>query len=218
MNTNYRVPIGWRPLCTNLMTILLAVCLLTACLDVPGIGDAGKDIGEGIEEVGEGIEDVADAAEKASQTAAEIAADTMNTTTEIARETLDALAAAIATLDQNSAEWQQVLKDLQAQMTRDAQSTLRNEVTILMETSIAASGRRIPLQHRFRRRPGQGTAHPPARQIAQRKSPGLPAPLLRPRAGHYSHPGSDGKSGQLHPHLRLQFRYDRTDEDLAGQR
>jgi hypothetical protein len=52
--------------------------------------------------------------------------------------TLKIIDDAIARLDNESADWQTVLQDMQAQLTSDAQSTIRNEVTQLIQRSVEA--------------------------------------------------------------------------------
>jgi hypothetical protein len=47
---------------------------------------------------------------------------------------------AINALDNASADWQQVLKDAQAKLTQDAQSTIRNEIANVVSRSIAQGG------------------------------------------------------------------------------
>jgi hypothetical protein len=108
-----------------LLTIML---LTTGCVDVPDPGP-----------VGEGIKDIADEIGVSTDKIVEIVAKTLGTTEEIAAATLAELDAAIRTLDQNSAEWQDVLQTLQTNLTRDVQSTIQNEVTVMLKTSVASA-------------------------------------------------------------------------------
>jgi hypothetical protein len=55
-----------------------------------------------------------------------------------ADRTLNILDGGIARLDNNSAEWQSVLEDMQSKLTTDAQSTIRNEITQLIQRSVEA--------------------------------------------------------------------------------
>src|SRR5215212_358221 len=50
--------------------------------------------------------------------------------------TLNTLDDAISTLDNASADWQRVLQDTVSKLTDDAQSTIRNEVTNVMNRGI----------------------------------------------------------------------------------
>jgi hypothetical protein len=65
----------------------------------------------------------------------------LSTNTENAvNDALNTLDDAISTLDNASADWQKVLQDTVAKLTDDAQSTVRNEVTNVMNRGIAAVG------------------------------------------------------------------------------
>ena len=55
-------------------------------------------------------------------------------------ETLNTLNDAITALQSQSADWQQVLKDTASKLTKDAQSTLRTEVTDLISRTTARAG------------------------------------------------------------------------------
>lgn len=57
-----------------------------------------------------------------------------------AGDAVGALDRAIDALEVNSASWQTVLQDTTSQLTADAQSTIRNEVSNLLNRSIAAAG------------------------------------------------------------------------------
>jgi hypothetical protein len=66
--------------------------------------------------------------------------DLTDKVTDIAGDTVAALDNAIDALDRNSASWQTVLQDTTKQLTADAQSTVRNEVSDLLNRSVAATG------------------------------------------------------------------------------
>lgn len=63
-----------------------------------------------------------------------------DTVTDVTGDTIAALDNAIDTLDRNSASWQAVLQDTTSKLTKDAQSTVRNEVSDLLNRSVAATG------------------------------------------------------------------------------
>src|SRR5262249_11886728 len=55
-------------------------------------------------------------------------------------ETLNTLNDAITALQSQSADWQQVLKDTASKLTKDAQSTVRNEISNLISRTTAQAG------------------------------------------------------------------------------
>jgi hypothetical protein len=59
---------------------------------------------------------------------------------DIAGDTVTTLDEAIDALERNSSSWQSVLQNTTSQLTADAQSTVRNEVTDLLNRSVAATG------------------------------------------------------------------------------
>jgi outer membrane murein-binding lipoprotein Lpp len=59
---------------------------------------------------------------------------------DVAGDTVATLDNAIDALDRNSASWQAVLQDTTAKLTSDAQSTVRNEVSDVLNRSVAATG------------------------------------------------------------------------------
>ena len=59
---------------------------------------------------------------------------------DIAGDTVATLDNAIDALDRNSSSWQAVLQDTTSKLTKDAQSTVRNEVSDLLNRSVAATG------------------------------------------------------------------------------
>lgn len=59
---------------------------------------------------------------------------------DVAGDTVASLNSAIDTLERNSSSWQSVLQDTTKQLTKDAQSTVRNEVSDLLNRSVAATG------------------------------------------------------------------------------
>lgn len=63
-----------------------------------------------------------------------------DTVSDITGNTVATLNDAIDALDRNSASWQAVLQDTTRQLTADAQSTVRNEVSDLLNRSVAATG------------------------------------------------------------------------------
>jgi hypothetical protein len=63
-----------------------------------------------------------------------------DTVSDISGDTVAALDNAIDALDRNSASWQTVLQDTTQQLTADAQSTVRNEISDLLNRSVAATG------------------------------------------------------------------------------
>lgn len=66
--------------------------------------------------------------------------DITDTAEDIAGSTVATLDGAIDALERNSASWQAVLQDAMAELTEDAQSTVRNELSNLLNRSIAATG------------------------------------------------------------------------------
>jgi len=58
----------------------------------------------------------------------------------IVEQTATALNDAIAALQSESADWQQVLKDLEKKLTADAQATIRNEIDQLVSRTVAHAG------------------------------------------------------------------------------
>jgi len=102
---------------------------------------AGCDIGKApAQKLGDSIEQIAETVGVSTDKVVEVVAQSMGTTKEIAKDTLDEFENAITTLDSNSAEWQQVLKDLETKFASDVQSTIRSEITNLLANSIGASG------------------------------------------------------------------------------
>lgn len=67
---------------------------------------------------------------------------------DVAGDTVATLDNAIDALDRNSASWQSVLQDTTTKLTDEAQSTIRNEVSDLLNRSY---GKRIALQYGFYR-------------------------------------------------------------------
>lgn len=63
-----------------------------------------------------------------------------DTVSDVTGNTLATLDDAIDALDRNSASWQSVLQDTTSKLTSDAQSTVRNEVSDLLNRSVAATG------------------------------------------------------------------------------
>ena len=59
---------------------------------------------------------------------------------DIAGDTVASLDGAIDALDRNSSSWQTILQDTTQQLTADAQSTVRNEISDLLNRSVAATG------------------------------------------------------------------------------
>jgi len=98
--------------------IIFASMLIAGC----GIGDSVDKITKKIDEVTDTVEDLA------------------NTTSDIAGDTVATIDDAIDALDRNSASWQTVLQDVTKQLTADTQSTIRNEISDLLNRSVAASG------------------------------------------------------------------------------
>jgi hypothetical protein len=64
----------------------------------------------------------------------------INFGTDTRTETLNTLNDAITALQSQSADWQQVLKDTVAKLTKDAQSSIRNEVSNLISRTTAQAG------------------------------------------------------------------------------
>ena len=64
----------------------------------------------------------------------------VNFGTDTRTQTLNALDDAISALQSQSADWQQVLKDTVSKLTKDAQSTLRTEISDLMSRTVAQGG------------------------------------------------------------------------------
>jgi hypothetical protein len=64
----------------------------------------------------------------------------VNFGTDTRTETINALNDAISALQSQSADWQQVLKDTQSKLTKDAQSTLRTEISDLISRTVAQGG------------------------------------------------------------------------------
>jgi hypothetical protein len=64
----------------------------------------------------------------------------LNTGTDIKTETLNTLNDAITALQSQSADWQQVLKETVNKLSKDAQSTLRAEVSNLLSRTVAQGG------------------------------------------------------------------------------
>ena len=59
---------------------------------------------------------------------------------DIAGDTVATLDSAIDALDRNSSSWQTILQDTTNQLTTEAQSTVRNEISDLLNRSVAATG------------------------------------------------------------------------------
>ena len=59
---------------------------------------------------------------------------------DVADDTVASLDGAIDALDRNSSSWQAILQDTTQQLTADAQSTVRNEISDLLNRSVAATG------------------------------------------------------------------------------
>lgn len=66
--------------------------------------------------------------------------DLTDKVSDVAGDTVATLDGAIDALERNSSSWQAVLQDTAKQLTADAQSTVRNEVSNLLNRSIAATG------------------------------------------------------------------------------
>lgn len=66
--------------------------------------------------------------------------DLTDKVSDVAGDTVATLDSAIDTLERNSASWQTVLQDTTQQLTDEAQSTVRNEVSDLLNRSVAATG------------------------------------------------------------------------------
>ncbi|MER2514572.1 MAG: hypothetical protein ABTQ25_19550 [Nitrosomonas ureae] len=62
---------------------------------------------------------------------------------DVAGDTVATLDNAIDALDRNSASWQSVLQDTTTKLTDEAQSTVRNEVSDLLNRSVAATGNEL---------------------------------------------------------------------------
>jgi len=90
---------------------------------------AGCGVGDSVDKITKKVDDVTDKVE-----------DLTNTTSDIAGDTVATIDDAIDALDRNSASWQTVLQDVARQLTADAQSTIRNEISDLLNRSVAASG------------------------------------------------------------------------------
>ncbi|UJP05258.1 MAG: hypothetical protein LZF61_10580 [Nitrosomonas sp.] len=99
--------------CAMICSALIAGC---------GIGDSVNKITKSVDKVTETIED-------ATNKASDIAGDTVATLDE-----------GIDALERNSASWQSVLQQMTKQLTDDAQSTVRNEISALLNRSVAATG------------------------------------------------------------------------------
>ncbi|MBS0424354.1 MAG: hypothetical protein JSR71_08015 [Proteobacteria bacterium] len=63
-----------------------------------------------------------------------------DTVSDVSGDTVATLNDAIDALDRNSSSWQAVLQDTTSKLTKDAQSTVRNEVSDLLNRSVAATG------------------------------------------------------------------------------
>lgn len=66
--------------------------------------------------------------------------DVMNEVDDVRQTTENILDDGIRALEDASADWQQVLRDMQAQLTENAQSTIRNEIANLASRGIAQTG------------------------------------------------------------------------------
>ena len=64
----------------------------------------------------------------------------VNFGTDTRTETVNTLNDAISALQSQSADWQQVLKDTVSKLTKDAQSTLRSEISNLISRTVAQGG------------------------------------------------------------------------------
>ncbi len=102
---------------------MIFVCILIAGC---GIGDSVDKITKKVDEVTDKVTDKVE--------------DLTNTTSDIAGDTVATLDDAIDALDRNSASWQAVLQDTTKKLTADAQSTIRNEISDLLNRSVAATG------------------------------------------------------------------------------
>ena len=69
--------------------------------------------------------------------------DATDKVSDISGDTVAVLEGAIDALERNSASWQSVLQDTTKQLTGDAQSTIRNEVSDLLNRSVAATGNEL---------------------------------------------------------------------------
>ncbi len=105
-----------------LWPVIFASILIAGC----GIGDSVDKITKKVDEVTDKVTDTVE--------------DLANTTSDIAGDTVATIDGAIDALDRNSASWQTVLQDLTKQLTADAQSTIRNEISDLLNRSVAATG------------------------------------------------------------------------------
>ncbi len=74
---------------------------------------------------------------------AEKVEDATDKVSDISGDTVAVLEGAIDALERNSSSWQTVLQDTTKQLTSDAQSTIRNEVSDLLNRSVAASGNEL---------------------------------------------------------------------------
>lgn len=66
--------------------------------------------------------------------------DVTDKVSDVAGDTVATLDGAIDALERNSSSWQAVLQDTTKQLTADAQSTVRNEISNLLNRSVAATG------------------------------------------------------------------------------
>jgi hypothetical protein len=95
---------------------------------------------------------------------------------DVTGSTVATLDRAIDALERNSASWQTVLQDSMAQLTEDAQSTVRNELSTLLDRSIAATGTELRCNIDFiGTRVRQALARIRARLLGQTVAPPEPA-------------------------------------------
>lgn len=100
---------------------------------------------------------------------------------EIAKRAVDTLDKAIATLDSNSAKWQDVLKETRDKLVAESQSTIRNEITNLINNGIAASGVEVRCELDFIRKRMRRELVPIRNKLALKANvPPLPESSLEP--------------------------------------
>lgn len=120
------------------MLLLMLLAFIICDGGCSGIGsDAGRAVERGMATAGA---DIRSAVTAAAESAEKIAARVLGTSEEIAAQVLKSLDTAIATLDNNSGEWQSVLLQLERELPKELQTTIRIEVNNLLKESIAATG------------------------------------------------------------------------------
>ena len=98
--------------------VILIAVLMGGC----GIGDSVDKITKSVDKVTEKVEDLT------------------NQASDVAGNTVATLDEAIDALERNSSSWQTVLQEVTKELTAEAQSTVRNEISNLLNRSIAATG------------------------------------------------------------------------------